>query len=479
MALLLKSRQREPRKNCAVMQSRTSTPSRINDVVSPLSETLSPENFHVSLSSLMLGHEPVVPQRWSPVATNPITPLYSERGVNGNEFAAGVKQSSASQECSVSGVEQTSSSEGDASVRACDKNSERYREHDYERSEGATDTDEPISTSEAEFTCDNSSSDAQPQLRKVRQRKFRPATSSKPTLSDKDSQETSPEASTSAGTVEGSSSRAADTTEDDTGWTLSEDAILRGMKEDDRHPTWAEISSVIRRLKKECQLRWKVLKNQPIVADAEAGSGLGDVDNMTGDLMSKDKYKDRKTKKHKSKLSVQDQKDKPSGRKHKQTERGGKEQETYASRQLPSIRSGDVPCSPSSSESGNSDPNGTTFTGTSQGRREKRYMYKHIDRILYPSTISPEPDEYFTQRDCDVLAAIDSKYKQGKYLEMQANFCNATGRMIPLGIIRDKCERAEEVERRRVERGREAIGRKRIEKWVKNIDEKDLRDPDT
>lgn len=106
-------------------------------------------------------------------------------------------------------------------------------------------------------------------------------------------------------------------------------------------------------------------------------------------------------------------------------------------------------------------------------------MHNHIDSVLYPSTIFPEPDEYFTQRDCDVLAAIDSKYKQGKFLEMQANFCNATGRMIPLGVIKDKCERAEEAERRRAEKGREATGRKRIEKWVRSVDEQGLGDPVT
>lgn len=303
------------------MQSRTFTPFRIEDVVSPLSETLSPENFHLSLSSLVLGHEPVVPNRWAPVATASVSSLSSKEEIDDTEFSPVLKQPNASQEGSISGVEQSSSSEDDISSRACDKNREKYRDLNYERSKSATDTDETTSTSEAELTCDDSSSDAQPQSMKARQRRGQSATSSKRTLSNEESHENDTEASNSAGTVEDSSSRAANSTEDDSGWTWSEDAKLRGMKEDGRHPTWADISSAIRRSKKECQLRWKVLKNQSIVADAEAGSRLGNADNMTEDGMSKGKSKDERSNKDKGKLNIEKQQDKTSGRKYKQTKK--------------------------------------------------------------------------------------------------------------------------------------------------------------
>lgn len=71
------------------------------------------------------------------------------------------------------------------------------------------------------------------------------------------------------------------------------------------------------------------------------------------------------------------------------------------------------------------------------------YVESQIKENLHPPYLGFKPGSHFTKRDCEVLSSMDSKMKRGKWLEMQANFFNATGKMLPLSVFRDRCEAAE------------------------------------
>lgn len=75
--------------------------------------------------------------------------------------------------------------------------------------------------------------------------------------------------------------------------------------------------------------------------------------------------------------------------------------------------------------------------------QKQLHIQQQIRDNLHPPRLSFEHNDYFTKRDCKVLAKVDNKMKRGKLLEMQANFLNATGRLVPVSVFRDKCEAAE------------------------------------
>ncbi|KAI5461077.1 hypothetical protein BGZ63DRAFT_424005 [Mariannaea sp. PMI_226] len=146
--------------------------------------------------------------------------------------------------------------------------------------------------------------------------------------------------------------------------------------------------------------------------------------------------------------------------------------------------------SPSSSSSSSSSYALTSsgYENSSDRHCEMRYLQDHIYTTLYPAEIYPEPDAYFSARDCRLLGLIDSKQKRNRWLEMQANFYNVTGRMVPLELIQDKCERAEEAAAAMAERARGGGGgdgccarrkHRNIQRWVDQVSQEDLEDPET
>ena len=57
---------------------------------------------------------------------------------------------------------------------------------------------------------------------------------------------------------------------------------------------------------------------------------------------------------------------------------------------------------------------------------------------LYPAEAALVPDAQWSRADCEVLAALDAKHCADRWLELQAGFYNATGRMVPLEVLRAK-----------------------------------------
>ncbi|KAK6216235.1 hypothetical protein LQW54_003809 [Pestalotiopsis sp. IQ-011] len=94
--------------------------------------------------------------------------------------------------------------------------------------------------------------------------------------------------------------------------------------------------------------------------------------------------------------------------------------------------------SSSSSEDDSSD------SDDSEGEREeqKRFLYHEYWSELYPKQKTYEPDRHWTEGDCKVLAVIEAKDEALKYKRMQADFFNATGRMVSEEIIKHKMQKS-------------------------------------
>lgn len=58
----------------------------------------------------------------------------------------------------------------------------------------------------------------------------------------------------------------------------------------------------------------------------------------------------------------------------------------------------------------------------------------------------PEPDEVFDEDDCILLALADSRRRENRWLDIQADYYNVTGRMVPLEVLRWKLVGGQEPE---------------------------------
>ncbi|KXJ93091.1 hypothetical protein Micbo1qcDRAFT_222786 [Microdochium bolleyi] len=96
------------------------------------------------------------------------------------------------------------------------------------------------------------------------------------------------------------------------------------------------------------------------------------------------------------------------------------------------------------------------------------YAGLYPDRIrLYPSRPAAEDTaqqqqqhlnhHYWTQQDCDTLSLLEARQRARRWLELQAQFYNATGRMVDAGQIQDKVERGIARANRRRAREEQAI----------------------
>lgn len=184
-------------------------------------------------------------------------------------------------------------------------------------------------------------------------------------------------------------------------WSLSEDVLLRSMKEAGDGLSWEDIGKSLNRGKGECKSRWKVIKDQPL----------------------QDK-------------SLEDE--------AKETGGQGKHAPTEAKA---AAKDHDSQASAPADEKGETDgaANGllrSSLEDLTEHERQKQYWREHIGRHLYPASIRVEPDAHFSQSDCLVLEMIDARYQSMRWQEAQARFYNETGRMAPLEVIRRKCEDA-------------------------------------
>jgi hypothetical protein len=71
---------------------------------------------------------------------------------------------------------------------------------------------------------------------------------------------------------------------------------------------------------------------------------------------------------------------------------------------------------------------------------QKRFMYHEYWSEMYPAQKMYKSDKFWSEDDCKVLAVIEAKDKALKYKRIQAEFFNATGRMISDEVIKFKMQ---------------------------------------
>lgn len=286
------------------------------------------------------------------------------------------------------------------------------------------------------------------------------------------------------------------TDEEESGWTISEDALLRSMKEDNNGIPWADIGSALNRDKQDVKARWQVIKDQPreTSADEDDAKTTSEDESSASSTSASKKTKKKQNRNGKQRLAQSKNKGKQKENStvvddELQKEKRKDRVSTVSKKTRPAsspmsdedvILSGEE-ASDESSEASSTDeePLGYHDERTRNLRRSDLYLYKQVWPHLYPAKIHPQPNGYFSQEDCNVLATFDSKYKRSRWLEMQANFFNVTGRMVPVDALRKQCEAAER--RERVERKGAKIAEKqgmierlrRVEKWVSHLEPDD------
>lgn len=204
---------------------------------------------------------------------------------------------------------------------------------------------------------------------------------------------------------------------------MSEDVILVHMKKDDRKPSWTEIAQAMHKSKKDIKSRWKTLQDK-----MEQPSSQEEEDPSEPEVEQQPERKTRKSRKRRGRRAS----------KHKPSAQA---EETIV---LSAEASPDDSPADQKSPSSSSEADSLTYAGSDREiRRQKKYLQKHIRAKMFPPDKYPRADETFSQEDCEILASVESQYKRSKCLEMQANFYNVTGRLVPIELIRARCEKEE------------------------------------
>ncbi|KAJ4123295.1 hypothetical protein NW768_009829 [Fusarium equiseti] len=294
---------------------------------------------------------------------------------------------------------------------------------------------------------------------------------------------------------------------EDPNWSISEDYRLRSMKE--AGETWRFISTSLCKSRNDVRARWKILERQAIASDVTTepetdgattegeSAEVDSIDETTSEDNASGQVDDsEKTSENGSEVdddddetnsdSTDDQDDteeearsivKPKGKPTANTSSGSKWHNGPRNRKVANENKWAKARAKAKTEEECESPFDTAQDDTSESsscpgyvdpekKQQMKYLQDHIYSEMYPPEIHPQPDAYLSQRDCDLLATIDSKYKRSRWLEMQANFYNVTGRMVPLEAIRDRCERAEAQEEDRSAARKLERRIKRVETWI-------------
>ncbi|KAK5993166.1 hypothetical protein PT974_06594 [Cladobotryum mycophilum] len=279
-------------------------------------------------------------------------------------------------------------------------------------------------------------------------------------------------------------------------WTLSDDCALRGMKEAGDGLTWTEIATTLGINKDEVRACWKVIKDQSALAathkEEKVKEKAGKKNKESVDNKHKETTKNKSSKKAESKGQENAPAPTENQKKAKKAKSGAPKKEHKSEKEQIAVQD-NKPTEKKTAEvyqydllSGEeassefSTSNDDQYDPEEEEYRQNRYLHKEIYSQLYPGYINIEPDEYFSPQDCRVLATAESKYQRSKWLEMQANFYNVTGRMVPLELIRAKCERGEK-ENRAAERAHEGTvdKQKRVRDWVSQVPDEEYEDTES
>ncbi|CRK32307.1 hypothetical protein BN1708_005698, partial [Verticillium longisporum] len=253
-------------------------------------------------------------------------------------------------------------------------------------------------------------------------------------------------------------------------WTASDDAMIIGMKEDSA--AWAVIGNAIGRGKNEVKKRYHEIK----VVTANAAS-VPTSKQASVDTAEPEKPQKAKPSEDTERDASKDNAEKTCDEKKSNTKVDTKRRIQSPSKSPPSTTSTSLSAmeaallaSPASSNTSSSsdgdeagydadgfdpyspDPRPDPFAHERERRRQDRFMQRHLWAALYPRhrTTQDHEDKYtgatgfadrgFSRRDRRLLASLEDRRLGNRWLEMQANFFNATGRMLPLHLIKAKLE---------------------------------------
>ncbi|EEU44616.1 uncharacterized protein NECHADRAFT_84575 [Fusarium vanettenii 77-13-4] len=470
--------------------------------------------FHVANAEAVRGYDPAAPGRSEGQGAPAAQPSYE---LNGAVVSPPLVQ--APYELDGTPID-PSSQDGSTCVKGCNKKCPRgkcvkaTRRTVSFKDDGSTQAE----NSESETQTNEDSSKTPSEAKKANNNE-----SSNANSTEDESESQSDEPSTSE--AEASS------VNEDPDWSISQDCLLRGMKEGNSSLPWEKIATALGKKKPEVIARWNLIKNLPTKKDAEISSPdditnsdddtSGDADDEsetdTDQESEEDEEEDEEEFEEEVGIEEQDSDDDQDEESEEdsyvdddESDDDDEEEEEYEANtkgKSPSrnkwhtgvrnekvaaenkkakanakVKAAQQDDHSSSGEDASSESSDVESSSSDSqviiNDSHERAKMRHLHKLLYPPEIHPQPDKDFCKKDCELLGSIDAKYKKSRWLEMQANFYNVTGRLIPLETIRAKCERAEaeeaEKEARRAKKAaeREKQDRQKVNEWIQDVPEK-------
>ncbi|KKY30565.1 hypothetical protein UCDDA912_g09490 [Diaporthe ampelina] len=76
----------------------------------------------------------------------------------------------------------------------------------------------------------------------------------------------------------------------------------------------------------------------------------------------------------------------------------------------------------------------------------KAFIGSYASRLLTNRSTVPDPDDKFDEDDCILMALVEARRKGNRWKQMQADFANLTGRMVPVEVLKYKLGEGEKPE---------------------------------
>ncbi|ROT43153.1 hypothetical protein SODALDRAFT_347949 [Sodiomyces alkalinus F11] len=248
----------------------------------------------------------------------------------------------------------------------------------------------------------------------------------------------------------------------DNGWTDGQDGLIIIMRGDKR--SWAEIEDIIKggRGLNEIKKRYDELKK--LYDELKARSEYADTDESESEGYGDDE---------------EDDEDEDS---EEEDEESDDEEEYDFSPASFSYSSSSSSDDEDGYDADDYDPYGPMdpVAWERERRRHQRFAQRHLWASLYRKT---GDDSWtgmgFSKRDRSILFSLHDRALANRYLEMQANFLNATGRMVPLHLIQARLQGRTPTEEEHM-LPRIARFQARVAKWNQSVaDGDELLDPST
>lgn len=203
---------------------------------------------------------------------------------------------------------------------------------------------------------------------------------------------------------------------DNDAWTEESDTQLWKLKDEGK--TWAEIHEIMGKGKSSLKDRYKHLKNINLKIPDQATDAA--------------KPNDNDGKKDEAAAVANDFMARASAFVEKQMEAAA----AAANNEPPSAKS------KKSGKNISPTPPFTSYNSNGFDPGTNAYIAQYSRKLLAEANAGrrsiPEPDEVFDEDDCILLALADSRRRENRWLDIQADYYNVTGRMVPFEVLRWK-----------------------------------------